>query len=161
VALDAREMAPAATSADMYEDDHDASHLGPRSAAIPGEVKGYWAAKERYGKKDISWASLVQPSIVMCRDGVKVSSHMEKALKGKEEYILADAGMKAVFIDPSTGRVWKEGDVYRRPKLAETLERIAQRGEKEFYEGRTAQDLVRDVREAGGVLTMEDLNNYK
>jgi len=68
--------------------------------AVPGEVKGYWEAKERYGNPDISWASLVKPAIDMCRNGVKVSAHLFKALSKKENDILDDPGMKSVFINP-------------------------------------------------------------
>ena len=65
-----------------------------------------------------------------------------------------------VFIDERTGQVYKEGDVYRHPVLAATLRRIAEHGAEEFYSGETASKLVRDLEEAGGLMTLSDLKNY-
>ena len=66
----------------------------------------------------------------------------------------------AVFLDERTGQVHKEGDVYRHPVLAATLRRIAEHGVEEFYSGETAVNLVRDLEEAGGVMTLSDLARY-
>ena len=65
-----------------------------------------------------------------------------------------------MFLDERTGQVHKEGDVYRHPVLAATLRRIAEHGAEEFYSGETAVNLVRDLEEAGGVMTLSDLANY-
>ena len=78
--LDAREAAPLASSEHMYRweagqggeemssrGDFEAARYGARSVAVPGEVAGYWEAKERYGNKSISWARLVAPSVRLCR----------------------------------------------------------------------------------------------
>ncbi len=77
-ALDARETAPAASTQDMYHGDPDASSLGARAGAVPGEVRGYWEAKQRFGNPEVEWSSLVQPSIVMCEQGIPVSAHAER-----------------------------------------------------------------------------------
>ena len=61
---------------------------------IPGEVKGYWEVKERYGNPDISWESLIVPSIDMCRNGITVSFSMSEALTSKREEILNDPGLR-------------------------------------------------------------------
>ena len=65
-----------------------------------------------------------------------------------------------MFLDERTGEVHQEGDIYRHPVLAATLRRIAEGGAEEFYSGDTARNLVRDVEEAGGVMTLSDLANY-
>ena len=65
-----------------------------------------------------------------------------------------------VFLDQSTGEVYQEGDVYRHPVLAATLRRIADHGAEEFYSGQTAASLVRDLEEAGGLMTLADLRDY-
>ena len=61
---------------------------------IPGEIKGYWEAKARYGNPDISWASLIQPAIDMCRNGITVSFSMAEALTSKSEEIHNDPGLR-------------------------------------------------------------------
>ena len=67
---------------------------GPLSIAIPGEIFGYFEAKEKYGNKNISMLSLMQPTIDMCRNGIEVSWSAVKALKGSEELIFKDPGMR-------------------------------------------------------------------
>jgi gamma-glutamyltranspeptidase/glutathione hydrolase len=57
--------------------------------------------------------------------------------------------------------VWLEGDTYTRLNLASTLERIAKSNVTEFYEGDTAENLIRDMTMKGGIMTMQDLKNYK
>ena len=67
VSLVAREMAPRAASRDMFR--NASSTIGPLTAGVPGEVRGYWEAKQRYGNPDISWAQLIKPSIDFCNNG--------------------------------------------------------------------------------------------
>ena len=68
---------------------------------------------------------------------------------------------REVFINPRTGDVWQEGDTYKRRSFGRTLQKIARNGPDEFYVGETAEKLIRDVTKAGGIMTMEDLKNYK
>ena len=75
-----------------------------------------------------------------------------------------DPAMAAVFLNPETGRGWLEGESYRRPGLAASLERLARAGpdgDKLFYNGPLGQQLVADLAEMGGILTMQDLNYYR
>ena len=66
-----------------------------------------------------------------------------------------------MFINPRTGDVWQEGDVYKRPSFGRTLQKIARNGVEEFYSGETAEMLIKDVTKAGGIMTMEDLRSYE
>ena len=68
---------------------------------------------------------------------------------------------REVFINPKTGDVWQEGDIYTRPSFGKTLQRIAKNGVEEFYSGETAEKLINDVTKAGGIMTMEDLSSYE
>ena len=63
-------------------------------------------------------------------------------------------------MDPSTGEVWQEGDVYLRENFADTLERIATVGGEEFYTGYTAINMIADLADIGGQMTMDDLESY-
>ena len=54
----------------------------------------------------------------------------------------------------------KEGDTYTRLNLADTLERIAKLGFQDFYQGRTAKNFVKDLRQLGGIITLQDLKDY-
>merc|ERR1719400_2022917 len=77
------------------------------------------------------------------------------------ERVLKDPGLRSVFLNPRTGELWEEGDVYTFPALGRTLRAIALNGAREFYEGETAERLVRDIQAAGGIITMEDLAGYR
>ena len=67
---------------------------GPLSIGVPGEIRGYYEAKEKYGNPEISWMSLIQPTIDMCQRGIEVSFSAAEALKGKETLIMQDPGMR-------------------------------------------------------------------
>jgi gamma-glutamyltranspeptidase/glutathione hydrolase/leukotriene-C4 hydrolase len=73
--------------------------------------------------------------------------------------------MNATFHDKD-GQPWKEGDVYTRPKYADTLEALAEAGDKGeknlgFYTGRVGKDLVADLHQLGGLITLRDLEDYE
>ena len=93
LSLVAREMAPAASTRDMFR--NSSSLLGPRSGGVPGEVRGYWEAKQRLGSPHVSWAELVQPAIELCEKGITVTAHAARALNKKEQHILADPGLRS------------------------------------------------------------------
>lgn len=93
LSLVARETAPAASTRDMFT--NSSSLLGPRSAAVPGEVRGYWEAKKRLGSPHISWAQLVQPAIDLCEGGITVTAHAARALSRSQSKILADPGLRS------------------------------------------------------------------
>ena len=161
--LDARETAPAGASQDMFRGDPEAAQHGPLSVAVPGEIAGYWAAKERFGNTSISWARLVAPTVKMCREGITVSWTHHTTLHW---YNFTNNKMKSVFHNPDTGEPWVEGDVYTRPDYADTLEQLARagdRGEKDlgFYSGPVGKQFVEDLQELGGIITEEDLLGYK
>ena len=64
-------------------------------------------------------------------------------------------GTREVFL--RNGRAPKEGDLFRQPELAATLERLASGGHDGFYRGTTAQRLLAGVAAAGGAWTAEEL----
>ena len=66
-----------------------------------------------------------------------------------------------MFLDPETREVLKKGDVYKHPRLGETLRRIAGGGADTFYSGEVGRDLIKDIQEAGGIMTLEDLASYR
>ena len=74
--------------------------------------------------------------------------------------------MKEVFHDPATGEPWLEGDNYTRPDMANTLETLASNGDAGqenlgFYDGPLGRDFVSDLAELGGIMTEQDLRDYR
>ena len=159
--LNARETAPGLTTDDMFHGNGSLSSKGPLAVAVPGEVAGYWEARRRYGNLSISWERILQPTIDMCRNGIPVSFSFAKVLATRN---FTDPEMIRVFIDPATGEVWKEGQTYKRPVLADTLELLAEAGDdgdELFYNGYLAEQLTEDLQRLGGILSLGDMNNNK
>lgn len=65
------------------------------------------------------------------------------------------------FLDETTGQVLKMGDTLKLPALAETLKMIARHGVDIFYRGALGDMLIDDVTKKGGILTKEDLIQYR
>ena len=95
--------------------------------AVPGEVAGYWAARQRFGNLSITWRRLIQPTIDMARGGITVSSTKAEKLR---VYNFSQPKMREIFINPATAEPWLEGEVYTRPDLADTLELLAAAGDR-------------------------------
>ncbi|XP_023345665.1 glutathione hydrolase 1 proenzyme isoform X2 [Eurytemora carolleeae] len=137
------------------------THFGPLSSGIPGFVAGTWELKNRLGNPDISWRSLLEPSIDLCFNGITTNQHavfFGHKVKGSMK---RDPGLVDIFFSKKTGDIRKEGEVYTFPLLGRTLERIALNGASELYGGLTGELLAKDIKDAGGIITLKDLKNYK
>ncbi|XP_053667022.1 scoloptoxin SSD14 [Anopheles marshallii] len=158
-ALVAREVAPAAATEDMYV--NQSSTQGGLAVAVPGEVKGYWALHQKYGR--LEWKELIQPTIQLCRNGHLVTGYLERILKGREERIRNEPTLRDVFINPATQQTWLEGDRLKRPTLADTLEVIAAEGADALYSrnGTLLPKLMRDLKLLGSIITEDDFYNYE
>ncbi|EDV99596.1 scoloptoxin SSD14 [Drosophila grimshawi] len=153
----ARESAPAAAHKDMFIGSKEVT--GVMAGAVPGEILGYWEMHQKYGR--LPWKNLFQPSIRMARDGHVVSRYLAAAIKSKLTQIKNDPGLSDMFLN-AQGDPYVEHDYMKRPTLANTLERIANNGAGEFYYGgETGVKFVEDINKLGGIITVDDLKNYK
>lgn len=157
VAFDARETAPAAATANMYDSNPSSKYKGALAMGIPGELAGLHAAWSRYGR--LPWKDLFVPAIRLAREGYTVVPYVANALKDTEQDVLSDPGLRGVFAPE--GRLLAAGEVCRNPALADTLEAVANEGVAEFYDGGVGERFVDDVRKAGGIATIDDLRGYK
>ncbi|PRP92000.1 Gamma-glutamyltranspeptidase precursor [Enhygromyxa salina] len=163
-AVDYRETAPGAASADMYLDEDgeltDQSRTGAKAAGIPGDVAGFWYAHQQWGK--LEWKQVVAPAVALARDGWTLDeNHADDLSWGSKR--MADAGYEdsAAHFRKPDGSNYAVGDVWTQPELAATLQRIADQGRAGFYEGPFAQHLVSEVQKLGGIWTLEDLAGYE
>lgn len=161
-ALDYREKAPAAAHPNMYLDEsgNPLPHLssrGHRSAGVPGTVAGLVEAHQKYGK--LPWADLVQPAIDLARNGFPLTELEAKGLNNAAEDFIKYNTVRPDHLLKEEG--WKEGDTIRHIELAATLERIRDNGKAGFYEGKTADDIVNEMKRGNGLITYEDLKSYQ
>ncbi|CAH1233928.1 GGT1 [Branchiostoma lanceolatum] len=153
----ARETAPAGASKDMFED--ASSTTGGLAVAVPGEIRGYWEAHQRYGK--LPWKELFQPAIEMAEEGFCIGSAMAVAIKDTEKEIKnPESHMCEVFCDENNN-ILGENQIMKRPQLAQTLRAIAAGNADTLYVGEIAKNLVDDIKEAGGIITEQDLRDYQ
>jgi gamma-glutamyltranspeptidase/glutathione hydrolase len=117
------------------------TRTGAAAAAVPGTVAGLHALHERFGSRP--WKELVEPAIALARDGER-----------------QDAELAADAAEAMKTRKLELPKVLPPPELASTLQRLADQGARDFYEGDIARKLVTGVRAAGGVLNYRDLRDY-
>ena len=157
--IDFREMAPAKSTRNMYLDAKGEltkdSIEGWRSSGVPGTVRGFQMAVEKYGKR--SWAESLAPAIQLAK-GFPVSYALAESLKGSRA-LAKDPESKRIF--QKNGAFFDVGETLAQPELAATLERIAKNGANEFYEGETAKRFAAEMAKHGGIITEADLKNYK
>ncbi|PSS15547.1 Gamma-glutamyltranspeptidase [Actinidia chinensis var. chinensis] len=157
LAFNMRETAPLAASQDMYENNSKAKYEGPLSIGVPGELAGLHEAWLKYGR--LPWKSLFQPAIELAKDGFVVAPYLGLAISNNAKIILADPGLRHVFAPH--GKLLQASDMCYNVELGRSLEIVAEQGPQAFYNGTIGEKLVKDVRDAGGILTMEDLRSYK
>ncbi len=161
--IDFRERAPGAATHDMYLDASgnpgDESRVGYRASGVPGTVRGLFYAHEKYGKKP--WKDLVQPAIDLARTGFPVSWGLAESLKHPDNELKLSSFPESKRIFLKNGAHFEPGDSLIQPELAAVLNRIRDSGAAGFYEGETAHLLAEDMREHGGIVTEQDLKEYK
>lgn len=164
-AIDYREMAPGAADKDMFLDEEGnvSQELSRRSGlavGVPGTVAGLAMAFERHGSGRLTWAEVLAPAVSLARDGFVVSPALSSALNNERirERLVADPEARSMFY--RDGEPPAAGDTLRLPKLAATLDRIAEEGPRAFYEGPVAEAIVATVSAKGGRMTVEDLQAY-
>jgi len=162
IAIDYREMAPAAAFEAMFQDENgdavtERSRFTHLAAGVPGTVAGLALALEEYGT--LSLAEALEPAIRLAEDGFAVPPRFVQGLQEtRERFEPWDASMAKFFKED--GSAYEVGDIFKQPDLAATLRRIAEQGAREFYEGETAELIVAEMERHDGLITMEDMASY-
>jgi gamma-glutamyltranspeptidase/glutathione hydrolase len=162
-ALDFREKAPLAATANMYLDAKgnvtDKSLVGDLAAGVPGSVMGMWEAHKRFGS--LPWARLLQPAIDLAANGFPVRPRFLESLDSRMvQKLSADPASAAQFL-PRNGQPPQQGDTLHQPDLAATLRLIQKEGPDGFYKGRTADLIVAEMKRGHGIITQQDLDQYQ
>ena len=160
IAIDYREKAPGNAHRDMYlspagEPQLELSQNGHLSSGVPGTVSGLFESS-KYAK--LSFDKLIQPAIDLAEKGFAISEKDAKAFNGLKDEFLKYSTQTPAFVKNGD---WNGGDTLFQKDLAETLKRIKKNGAKGFYEGETARLIVEEMKRGKGIITFDDLKNYK
>ena len=162
IALDYREMAPAAAYRDMYLDQHgrvdkNKARFSHAAAGVPGTVAGLLHAHRKYGK--LSLAKVMGPALALAEQGFPIThdladklthySHVRKNPAARQAYYKAD------------GSPYRAGEILRQPDLAWSLKQIMSHGQSAFYQGAIADRIVAEMKAHNGLITHQDLAQYR
>ncbi|ANF49335.1 gamma-glutamyltransferase [Chryseobacterium glaciei] len=158
--IDYRETAPKKASRDMYLDKNgkantDLSQNGRLAVGIPGSIAGFFATL-KYCKLPMN--QIIQPAIDLAEKGFAITDKEADMLNSQREHFQKHNKSTILFVKDTP---WKAGDLLIQKELAETLKLIQKLGAKGFYEGKTADLLIAEMKKGNGIITLEDLKNYK
>jgi gamma-glutamyltranspeptidase / glutathione hydrolase len=162
VAIDGREKAPAAATADMFIIDGtpstDASQVGPLASGVPGALAAYEAARERCGSKPLK--RLIEPGLRAAREGFVIDEHLGGILSRAARKLGQFDGSRAVYFKRDD-EVYAAGDLFVQADLARTLENVANHGVDWFYRGELAQTVGAWMQDHRGYITAADFADYQ
>jgi gamma-glutamyltranspeptidase/glutathione hydrolase len=159
--LDYRECAPAAATSTMYLDSIGdvipiLSERGHLASGVPGTVAGLAEAHTKFGK--MPWKDLIQPAIDLALKGFALTEKEARGLNSiQEELKEYNSIVPNFFINEG----WHAGDSIANIDLGHALELVRDQGVAGFYEGKTADNIIAEMKRGTGLITYDDLKNYK
>ncbi len=163
IAIDYREMAPSKAHKDMFLDPNGNAVSGLSrshglSVGVPGTVMGLELALKKYGTMTL--AQVVAPAIELAEQGFIVTPDLAFSLNSIKKRLTKWPSTEAIFYKPE-GQIYLAGDRLIQADLAKTLKQIAKNGSNGFYKGEVAKQIAQTVQAAGGIMSVDDLANYK
>ena len=149
------------------------NRFGYQASMIPGFVAGAWEAHQRFGSGVVTWREIIEPSIALAENGFRVYPYLYRlwmpATDRMRNFLESDDGPTVLSQNEECARIYlkEDGSVYKVGELlvqtdyARTLERIAENGAVEFYQGVTADLMAADFAANGGLISRDDLANYQ
>jgi gamma-glutamyltranspeptidase/glutathione hydrolase len=161
-AFDFRERAPLKSNKDIFIDQNgqvvpEKSITGPFAVGVPGLIKGALHIHSKWGK--LSRKKVFQPAIDLAKNGFPIYPALAEALIEEAPRLIKFPSSKKIFFKDD--HVLKVGEILIQKDLAQTLERISLHGEHEFYQGETAQLIVKELNHQKGLMTLDDLKKYQ
>ncbi|MFB6249564.1 MAG: gamma-glutamyltransferase [Salinibacter sp.] len=162
--IDHREDAPSGATQDVYLDsDSNAvrsrSRRGYLASGVPGTVAGLLKALEEHGTLDRE--TVMAPAIRLAREGFPLPYSLAQDLNESYEDFAAFPPSKKYFTKGDSTRKYRPGEMFVQKDLAETLVRIREQGRAGFYQGKTAEMIAEQFQANGGLITEEDLAEYR
>jgi gamma-glutamyltranspeptidase / glutathione hydrolase len=145
-------------------DDHRAN-LGHTAVGTPGVVAGLASLHSR---ARLPWAELIEPAVALARNGFPAPEYVFEFVRRSQQPGMP-SGDERMKYTPDSARLWcredgkikEPGDHWANPALADTLERLARSGAREFYAGDLARHVAQELARGGGYVTEDDLRNYE
>ncbi len=178
--IDFHTTAPAAATETMWEDQiksqardgfgfilhNRANEAGYQSIMTPGSLKAYSEAVEEHGTFD--WKDIIQPAIDHAAEGFVIRPHVDEFWSSANvmgrmsvlEKLQQCPATKEIYCDEH-GETYPVGARVKNPGMKQTLERIRDGGAEIFYSGDLAEEIAHDMAQNGGLITIDDLKNYK
>lgn len=159
--IDYREKAPLTANRDIFLDSSGQVVVGLSTdthlaSGVPGTVDGMIKAHAKYGK--LAFSEVIQPAIDLAEAGFAVTEKQAHDLNNNRDIFIERNSERPPFVKES---LWKAGDTLVQHNLAETLKRIRDYGREGFYSGKTARFLLREMRRGNGMISENDLHEYK
>ncbi len=157
--LNASGPAPMNLTADLVRSQGhtDFPALGALPVTVPGALRGWQLALERFGTKGLD--TLLQRPIQYAREGYPVSQRIARAWGYSRDKMSVHPDSRRVWVPG--GQTPRAGEIFRNPEFAVTLQTLAEKGYDAFYQGDIARQIASCVQDAGGALTENDLANYQ
>ena len=161
VFLDFREFAPASARKDMYASEQakkeNWSAVGGRAAGVPGWVKGWFYALEKYGT--MSFEQVVQPALRLAENGYAWTAGQNETMMEGDNFeqitrLNGDGSYVPYLVD---GLPRPIGTIIKHPGLAKAFRLLIKDGPDAFYKGPIGEAFIKTVNATGGNMTMADL----
>ncbi|MGW5937838.1 gamma-glutamyltransferase [Streptomyces celluloflavus] len=129
-----------------------------RTALVGGFMKGVDAAHSRFGR--LPFASLFQPAVEVAERGIPVDEGLAWMYALRRDDLARLPETREALLKPD-GSAYRQGDILRQPRLAQTLRLVAEHGSDYMYQGPWAEKLISAVQSEGGRMTLQDLADYE
>jgi len=129
---------------------------GHTATTVPSTLRVLDFAKRNFGSDAVSWADTLAPAIRYASEGFVVGPFRHASFRNNTAALNEQAAARELFVR-ADGMPYQIGDIFRNPKLARTLRRVATDGAMDFYSGDIAAEIVADMQVHGGWITADDL----
>ena len=152
IGIDATTQVPSSYSPAASDQEDGYTTIG-----VPGVVKGLVELHKSNGK--LSLQQVIAPAIAYAKNGfVLLPDEADRIKSVRKDLLFFPSTIKHFFIADTLP---KGGDLFRQPKLAATLEKVAVDQGESFYKGDLAATLIKQIKAGGGYLSWEDMLNYR
>lgn len=131
--------------------------FGPLPVSVPGCVDGWYELHDKFGSKPMT--EILSPAIDYARQGFPVSELIAFYLRLSSRRFQQYPNFSEVYMPG--GATPDKGEIFKNPALANTYEKIANKGREVFYEGEIATTIANFIQEQGGFLSKEDLASHE